>query len=119
VGRLMAAIVEIHHDKNGIIWPREVAPFQIHLIPIENTKRVKKMAEKIYQDLQNKKFEVLYEDRWEKTAGEKFADCDLIGIPKRLVISEKTIAKDLIEIKERGDKKIKLIKIKNLYSAIN
>ena len=109
--RLMATIVEVNNDENGIIWPKEIAPFQIHLITIENVPRVKRAAEKLYKDLQKKKVKVLYDDREDKSAGEKFVDSDLIGIPIRLVISEKTLEKDSIEIKKRKEKKTKLIKI--------
>jgi prolyl-tRNA synthetase len=109
--RVMATIVEIHHDGNGIIWPKTVAPFQIHLIQIENTKKIRKVSEKLYQDLQKQGIEVLYDDREEKSAGEKFADGDLIGIPNRIVISERTLKKDCVEIKKRGEKKAKLIKL--------
>jgi prolyl-tRNA synthetase len=111
--RLMATVVEVNHDEKGIIWPKEVAPFQIHLIQIENNKKVKKIAEKLYQDLQRKGVEVLYDDR-DKSAGEKFADADLIGIPTRIVISERTLKKNSVEIKKRREKKTKLVKIKNL-----
>ena len=107
--RLMAAIVEIHHDEKGIIWPKEVAPFQIHLIPIENTGKVKKTSEKLYRDLLKSEIEVLYDDR-DKTAGEKFAEADLIGIPIRIVISERTLKKNFVEIKQREKKEVKLIK---------
>jgi prolyl-tRNA synthetase len=115
--RLMAAIVEIHHDEKGIIWPKEVAPFQIHLIPIENTGKVKKASEKLYQDLQRRRIEVLYDDR-DKSPGEKFADADLIGIPIRIVVSERTLEKVCVEIKKRSGKKTELIKIQNLKSKI-
>lgn len=113
--RLMAAIVEVHNDKNGIIWPEEVAPFKVHLIELlgkEKKNAVKKEAEKIYITLIDKGVEVLYDDRDDKTAGEKFADADLIGIPIRLVISEKTLAKDSIEIKKRNELKTSLIQIR-------
>ena len=109
--RLMATIVEVNNDENGIIWPKEIAPFQIHLITIENVPRVKRAAEKLYEDLQKKKVKVLYDDREDRSVGEKFVDSDLIGIPIRLVISEKTLKKDSIEVKKRKEKKIKLIKI--------
>ena len=114
LGRLMGAIVEIYHDKNGICWPKEVAPFKFHLIPIENIEKVKKTAEKLYKDLKKVGLEVLYDDRIDKSPGEKFAEADLIGIPYRLVISEKTLKQNCIEIKKRGEKKVKLIKIKKL-----
>lgn len=109
IGRLMATVVEINHDDKGIIWPKEMSPFQIHLIQIGDNKKVKQAAEKVYRDLQNKGVEVLYDDRTDKTAGEKFAEADLIGIPIRLVVSEKTLKTNSIEIKER--KKMKTIMI--------
>lgn len=115
--RIMGAIVEVHHDKNGIIWPKTVAPFQVHLIQIENSKIVKKASQKLYQDLQKQGIEVLYDDREEKSAGEKFADGDLIGIPTRIVVSEKTLKKDCAEIKKRGEKKTRLVKIKQILNA--
>jgi len=119
--RLMATVVEIHHDEKGIIWPKEVAPHQIHLIEVKSQKsKVKSVAEKIYQNLQEQGFEVLWDDREDKSAGEKFAEADLIGIPLRIVVSEKTLAKNSIEIKKRDEKKTKLIKIKDIlkYSHV-
>ena len=83
LGRLMGAIVETSNDEKGIIWPAEVSPYQIHLIQIENNIKIRKFSEKLYQDLQEANIEVLYDDRNNKTAGEKFADADLIGIPYR------------------------------------
>ena len=109
--RLIATIVEIHYDEKGIIWPQSVAPFQLHLIRIENSRPVKLAAEKLYNDLTKETIEVLYDDRLDKSAGEKFADCDLIGIPMRLVISERTLKQNCAELKNRGAKKTKLIKI--------
>ena len=109
--RLMATIVEIHHDEKGMIWPKEVAPFQLHLIRIENSRPVKLAAEKLYNDLTKEAIEVLYDDRAAQSAGEKFADCDLIGIPMRLVISERTLKQNCAELKRRSEKKTKLIKI--------
>jgi len=109
--RLMATIVEIHHDEKGMIWPKEVAPFQLHLIKIENSPKVKLATEKLYNDLTKETIEVLYDDRLDKSAGEKFADCDLIGIPMRLVISERTLKQNCAELKRRSAKKTKLIKI--------
>ncbi|MDI6591756.1 MAG: proline--tRNA ligase [Patescibacteria group bacterium] len=117
--RLMAAIVEIWHDEKGIIWPKEVAPFQIHLIPIESTQKVKKIAKNLYQDLQEQGIEVLYDDREDKTPGEKFAEADLIGIPYRIVISERTIKSNSVEVKERKEKGTKLVKIKSLSQFLN
>ncbi len=111
LGRLMATIVEVHHDEKGTIWPKKVSPFQVHLIPIENNKKVKEASEKLYQDLQKEKIELLYDDREDKTAGEKFADADLLGIPWRIVVSERTLKENSVELKQREKKEIKLVKI--------
>lgn len=115
LGRLMASIVEINHDDQGIIWPKEVAPFLVHLIPIEiKDRQVLQIAEKIYQDLQKNKIEVLYDDRKDVLPGEKFVESDLLGIPLRMILSKKTLAKNQIEIKERNKKRAQLVKIKDI-----
>ncbi len=108
--RIMGAVVEINHDEKGIIWPVEIAPFKVHLIQIERNKKIQKSAEKLYQDLQKNAIEVLYDDR-DKSAGEKFAEADLIGIPLRIIVSERTLAKNSVEIKRRNEKKVKLVKL--------
>ena len=113
LGRLMGAIVETSYDNKGIIWPESVAPYQVHLIEISNLKsKISNFAKKIYNSLQEAGVEVLYDDREEATAGEKFKDADLMGIPYRLVISEKT--GDKIEIKKRNEEKTKLVSEKEL-----
>ena len=103
---------KVHHDEKGIIWPKSVAPFQIHLINLGQNLP----AEKIYKDLVSAGKEVLFDDRDDKSAGEKFADCDLIGIPMRIVLSERTLKENSVEIKERNSQEIKLIKINQLLS---
>ncbi len=109
--RLIGAIAEVHHDDKGIIWPEAIAPFKVHLILIEGkeNKKIKDTADKLYQDLQTKGVEVLYDEREGKTAGEKFADADLIGIPYRVVVSEKTLKENKIELKKRDEEKTKLM----------
>ena len=109
LSRLMGATVEVHHDEKGIIWPESMAPFQVHLLLLEKKKAIKKITEKLYQDLQKSNVEVLYDDRENVSAGEKFIDCDLIGIPYRMIISEKTLSKNCLEIKKRDKKSKKLI----------
>jgi prolyl-tRNA synthetase len=112
LGRLMATIVEVHHDENGIIWPESVAPFKYHLLVFDQKeKKVKKFAEKVYEELTKFGEEVLYDDR-DVSAGIKLKDADLIGIPNRLIISKKTGSK--IEIKKRNKRKSALINLKNL-----
>jgi prolyl-tRNA synthetase len=118
LGRLMAAIVEINNDDKGIIWPKEVAPFDVHLVQIENSTKVKKAAEKIYQELKNKDVGVLYDDRTDIAVGEKFAEADLIGIPIRIVVSEKTLKNNSVEVKERAKGRVKLIKTGKLSQSL-
>ena len=97
--RVMGAWVEANHDDKGIIWNKAIAPFDAHLVEVRSQKsEVRKMAKKVYDELTEAGIEVLWDDR-EVSAGEKFADSDLIGIPVRLVISEKTGEK--LEYKER------------------
>lgn len=113
--RTMGAVVEVHHDEKGIIWPREVAPFPAHLITIGRTG---KAAERVYQDLQKQGIEVLYDDRADKRPGEKFAEADLMGIPVRLVVSERTLEKNSVEIKKRDEQKTRLCSIKLLLTFL-
>lgn len=103
ISRLLGAIVEVFNDENGIIFPKEVAPFDIYLIDIN----ARKQANTFYNELKEKGYNVLFDDR-DKSPGEKFNDADLLGIPYRIVISPKT--KDAVEIKKREAKNIKLIK---------
>mgnify|MGYP001609770033 CR=1 FL=1 len=117
LNRLMGAIVEIHHDKNGIIWPQAVAPFKAHLLNLSKDKKNKDFAEKIYKDLQISEVEVLFDDRVDVTPGEKFAEADLMGIPYRLVISDKTGSK--IEIKRRDGKITSLVSKKDLITKLS
>ena len=104
IGRLMATIIEANHDDKGIIWPQEVAPFQAHLLALfgkdGNALDIKKKCDKVYRDLQEAGIDILYDDRQNISAGAKFAEADLIGIPARLVISAKT--GDQIEFKQRS-----------------
>jgi prolyl-tRNA synthetase len=100
VGRLMAAIVETHHDEYGIMWPKSVTPYQVHLVALGPNPDVMDEAEALYQRLQAVGYEVLYDDRDER-AGVKFADADLIGVPLRLTVSKRSLDAGGIEVKER------------------
>ena len=114
LSRLMGAVVEVSHDEKGIIWPKAVAPFIVHLIGVEDNKKIKATAEKIYNILQKERIQVLYDDRQNESVGEKFAEADLIGIPYRIIISEKTITQSKVELKKRGEDRVELVKIKKL-----
>ena len=101
-GRLMGAIVEILADEKGIVWPREVSPFPVHLISITGgNPSVAQEADRLYELLAENDIEALYDDR-DLRAGEKFAESDLVGIPARLVVSEKTVSEGGAEISERN-----------------
>jgi len=113
LGRLMGTIVEIFHDEKGIIWPESVAPFKIHLISLGKNKE----AEEIYNLLRKNNIEVLFDDR-EATAGQKFADADLLGIPYRAVVSEKSLQAGGVEIKKRNEKESEIIKIEKLVERL-
>jgi prolyl-tRNA synthetase len=119
LGRLMGAAAEIHHDEKGIVWPKEIAPFQVHLIQIEKESKIKKTADKLYQNLLKSCIEVLYDDREDKAPGEKFAEADLIGIPYRVVVSKRTLEKNSAEIKQRDKKTTTLVKITHLPQFLN
>lgn len=100
--RLLGVIVEVLSDAKGIVWPESIAPFQVHLVSITGgNEEVAKEADRLYELLVEHDIEVLYDDR-DVRAGEKFVDSDLIGIPKRLVISEKTMAEASVEVITRA-----------------
>jgi len=111
ISRLVATIVEVSHDEKGIIWPVNVAPFQVHLISLKQND----LAQEIYQELISAGVEVLYDDR-DLSAGAKFADSDLIGLPYRVVVSEKNGAQ--LELKKRSEDSVRLIERQDLLSEI-
>jgi len=106
--RLIGAVAEVHHDEHGLVWPKNIAPYQLHLIGLGlKDKTVNSNCYDIYNKLLKSGIEVLFDDRGEVSAGEKFADCDLIGAPIRLVVSPKTGRK--IEFKKRDNDKVQLL----------
>lgn len=115
--RLLAAIVETHWDENGIIWPKNVAPFSVYLMDIVTTSKDKKLVENLYKKLVEAEIKVLYDDR-NKTAGYKFAEADLVGCPLRITISRRSLDKNSIEIKERDNKVPKLVKIEKTINEL-
>lgn len=117
VARTLASIVEIHNDDKGIVWPKSVAPFQVHLVSIMNNElSIKNKADEVYKKLLDAGVEVLYDDRETVSAGAKFADADLIGIPVRLVVSPKT--GDKIEWKERVQTETELLTLDEVLKRL-
>jgi len=114
--RVMGSIVEVHHDENGMIWPKSVAPFHVHVVTLSGDDRIEEVASGLVDDLEAAGVEVLWDDRADSRAGEKFADADLIGLPLRLVVSDKTLKEDSIEWKERHESDARLVKIDDIVA---
>lgn len=120
--RLVGAIVETHHDAKGIIWPKSVAPFHVHVVPLrskneETAMLIEATALALEKELAARGVEVLVDDR-ELMAGQKFADADLIGIPLRLVLSEKSLAAGGAEWKERSKTEAESVPLAALQDRI-
>ncbi|PIS07935.1 hypothetical protein COT78_00835 [Candidatus Berkelbacteria bacterium CG10_big_fil_rev_8_21_14_0_10_43_13] len=113
ITRAMATVVEIYYDvtKNKMIWPAEIAPYKVHLISLNQNAE----AEKLYDELRKNNIEVLYDDR-DLSAGEKFAEADLIGCPTRLIISKKSLEKNGVELSENNV--VKIIPINNVLKEL-
>ncbi len=113
ISRLMGVIAETMNDPKGILWPENVAPFKVHLIalPGKDAENVFSASDKLYAELIESGVEVLYDDRADTSAGEKFADSDLIGIPHRVIISQKTLADASVEHKKRNEDKSSLVSL--------
>lgn len=103
VSRIVAAVAEIHHDERGVVWPKEVAPFDVHLLLLDKDEELVSAAEKLYTQLRAQNVDVLFDDRNERP-GSKFADADLFGIPTQIVIGKTTRETGLAEIRNRADK---------------
>ena len=107
LGRVMGAIVEVHHDDEGICWPKSVAPYQVHLVRLGDEPEIVKQADTLYEKINKLGSEVLYDDR-EISSGVKLKDADLIGLPLRVIVSAKTVAAGKFEYKQRAADKTAL-----------
>lgn len=116
--RLIGAITETSHDENGIIWPKQVAPYDVHLISLARNSEEKVKAEEIYQALQDQGREVLYDNREKISPGAKFSESDLIGIPTRMVVSSRSLKAGVVEIKDRKTGEVKNLKLGILLTDI-
>ena len=118
VGRLAASVCEAHHDEYGPIWPKAIAPWQVHLCAVRvDDEGVRAYADKLYEDLQNAGIEVIYDDRSVR-AGVMFADADLLGIPLRIIVSPKNMKQGVVEVASR-DKTLKTqIPLENVMEEI-
>ncbi len=117
ISRLMGVIVEKFNDETGIIWPDVVAPMKVHLVGLDlEDKKVNSQAEDLYKKFNHEDISVLYDDRVDVSAGAKFADADLIGIPYRVVVSKKTT--DTLEVKRRDQKETEFLQFTELVRRI-
>ena len=119
ISRTMGALVEVFNDERGIIWPESVAPYQVHLVGLDmEVESVKREAERVYKLLQADGVEVLFDDREDVSAGAKFSDADLIGIPIRVIISKKT-QDGKLEVKKRNEKETSFKTMEQLISLVS
>ena len=118
LGRLMGTVVEVLSDDKGIVWPEAIAPFTIHLLALSDDGAVLKEANKIYESLTKAGIEVLFDDRAGLSAGEKFSDADLLGMPYRAVVSPRSIKEGGIELKKRTEEKGKIVSLDELIKIL-
>jgi len=118
VNRILSAVIESYNDKDGIIWPVEISPYSIVILPLNlNNDKIAKLSESLYSDMQKAGLDVILDDR-QVRAGVKFKDADLIGFPIQVILGEKNLEKGKIEVKLRKDRKINLFNIPNLVKAL-
>ncbi|MHB8104750.1 MAG: proline--tRNA ligase [Dehalococcoidales bacterium] len=118
LSRLLAAAVEQNHDDKGIIWPVSIAPYHVYLCPLyREDSKVKEVTEKLYDDLQAAGIEVLFDDRNE-SAGVKFNDADLVGLPFRITVSPRTLEKDSVEFKKRAEKDVEVVPLAEIVRKL-
>jgi len=107
----MGVIVEKFSDDKGLVWPKSVAPFQVHLLSLG----VNETADKLYAELEGAGIEVLYDDR-DASVGEKFSESDLLGIPLRIVIGKRSLESGKVEVKERTNEVVKEVTISEVVA---
>jgi prolyl-tRNA synthetase len=117
--RVMGTIAEVLGDERGLIWPKEVAPYSVHLVSLCQTPEETAQADEIYATLSEAGIETLYDDRTDMQAGAKFADSDLIGIPWRVVISKKTLAQGKVELKSRSESNAEMVELGTVLRTLS
>lgn len=118
INRIMASLIEMSHDENGIIWPLSIAPYQVELLPVKvDDEKISAVTESLYKKLADERVEVLLDDR-DLSAGVKFKDADLVGIPIRITVGNRTLKEDSVELKLRGEGEPRLVKIDEIISVV-
>lgn len=115
--RVMGVIAELFGDEKGLVWPEAVSPFKVQIVRIGNDENVFTAADKLYAELEDVGIEVLYDDR-DVSAGQKFADADLIGAPVRLTVSPKTLEANSIEVKKRTEENSENVQISKVVAEV-
>lgn len=118
IGRTLAAVVEAHHDEKGIVWPQNIAPAKVIIVRLGEDAKVVKAADELYKGLTGAGVGVLYDDRDTARAGEKFADADLLGIPYRLIVSDKTVSAGQHELKARTQEKPTMVSSEQIVAQL-
>ena len=113
VTRTLAAVIEQNHDEKGLMWPKEIAPFDVHIVGICKTEEDEKKIAEIYEEIKKAGFDALYDDR-KNSPGIKFADADLIGLPLRITVGKSFFDTGDIEALDRKTKEIKRLQRKEL-----
>jgi prolyl-tRNA synthetase len=117
LSRLLGTIVDVLADDGGIVWPASVAPFAVHLVALGSSESVRQAADQIYADLSQAGVEALFDDR-DLPAGEKLGDADLLGMPLRVIVSEKTLAAGKLEVKNRQTAEIRHLTFAELITEL-
>ncbi|MBI5654100.1 hypothetical protein HZC53_00370 [Candidatus Uhrbacteria bacterium] len=120
--RLVGTVVEAMHDERGIMWPKSVAPFQVHIVNLNSKDadvqaQILETSASLYEDLKKEGIEVIWDDR-DASPGEKLADADLLGMPLRVLVSEKTLKEDSVEWKQRTEKEARLVKLQDVMEEV-
>jgi prolyl-tRNA synthetase len=119
VSRMLPTVIEQNHDEKGIIWPKEITPFEAVIIPIRyDNSTIREFVDRLYYELEEKGFDILLDDR-DISPGAKFRDHDLLGIPYKLIIGEKTIANNTIELEYRQNMKKEIINLNKIVEELS
>ena len=116
----MGVLAEVFHDDNGLVWPENIAPARVHIVPIAKKEDDKayKEALTLYKSLQESGITCIFDDRLNQTVGSRLADADLIGVPTRMVLSAKTLDDKGVEVKDRKSGEVQMLSVKDAVKSV-
>jgi prolyl-tRNA synthetase len=117
VTRIAAAAIEQNHDADGIVWPMPIAPFQVHLLSLQQDAQVVEVAERLHGELEQAGVEVLYDDR-DQRPGVKFKDADLLGMPLRIAVGKKGLAQGGVELRPRKSRAVEIVAVDGVVARV-